>query len=42
VIARFVVEAPREMIALVEDERVRTEKMEVVAFPVMVTSAGKT
>lgn len=39
--ARFVVVAPREMMALVEEERVRIERMEVVAFPVMTTSLGK-
>jgi hypothetical protein len=41
-IARFVVVAPREMMALVEEERVRIVKMEEVPFPVIVTSAGKT
>jgi hypothetical protein len=39
--ARFVVVAPLEMMALVDEERVRTERMEEVEFPEMMTSEGK-
>jgi hypothetical protein len=39
--ARLVVVAPREMMAFVDEESVRTERMELVLFPVMMTSEGK-